>query len=104
MKKYTFFLGLNDKDTKLQILSTHQARSHVMRLLADYLRGGTVTATDWVYKHDDGTIVFEESLKIETLGFIEDEHVFKEFALKLKNDFNQESVLMEVSEVEASFI
>lgn len=43
MKKYTFFLGLNDKDTKRQHLTTNFAQEEVMELVAKYLGGGTVS-------------------------------------------------------------
>lgn len=103
MKKYTFFLWLNDKDTKKQIVSTEGAENFVLQYVAGVLWGWTVSLCKWVFQHDDGKIVIENSIKIETLGFKDDE-VYKEFAKCLRDEFNQESVLLEVSEVSEYFI
>ncbi len=53
--------------------------------------------------HEDGTEITEDTIKIETLGFNED-ITYVNFAKFLKEKFNQESVLMEVSEVDSQFI
>ena len=103
MKKYTFFLGLNDKDTKKQIVTTEWAENFVLQYVAWVLGWGTVSLCKWVFQHDNGTIVIENSIKIETLWFKEDA-IYNEFAHCLAKEFNQESVLMEVSEVDAQFI
>lgn len=103
MKKYTFFLGLNDKDTKLQEVRSEDVFHEVEWLLATVCGGGTVTLSRWVFAHEDGTIVRENSLRIETLWY-KDFQTMKHFAWLLKSRYNQESVLMEVSEVEAKFI
>lgn len=104
MKKYTFFLGLNDKDTKTQLVRNEDALFDVREAVAQNLWWWTVTECNWVFKHEDWTIVDENSLRIETLWFNEDQTIYQRFALYLKVKFNQESVLMEVSEVDAQFI
>lgn len=103
-KKYTYFLGLNDKDTKTQLVRNADALHNVLSLVASQLWGGTVTESNGVFKHEDGTIVIENTIKIETLGFLTDGEVYENFARELAIEFNQESVLLEVSEVSESFL
>lgn len=103
MKKYTIYLGLNDKDTKLQIVHTQESQSLVMDLVATYFGGGSVSLVNGVFAHDDGTRIRETTIKIETLAYSDIEQA-KQFCESLKEKFNQESVLLEVSEVQEYFI
>lgn len=91
--KFTLYLGLNDKDTKVQEISTLEAYKIVKNLIAAKFDGGTIYEALGIYKHDDGTIVNEKSLRIELL-FAEDAQVH-EFVNLLKSMFNQESVAVE---------
>lgn len=103
MKKYTFFLGLKDKSSKMQIRPDSEYMILCQELTAKLLWGWTLSKWTGVFRHDDGTLVYENCIIIQSLGFT-GEQVYIEFANKLKTLFNQESVLMEVSEVEARFI
>lgn len=103
MKKYTYYLGLNDKDTKIQEIPTEQALTEVSDFVMQDLGGGSISLVTWLFAHEDGTQIKENSIKIESLGFRE-ESVFIAFAHRLKAFYNQESVLMEVIEVQAEFI
>lgn len=103
MKKYTFFLGLNDKFSKWQIVETEKAMETIENLVASQLWGGSISLIRWVFQHDDGTIVKENTIKIETLWY-RDYDDYRLFAQNLREYFNQESVLMEVSEVSESFL
>lgn len=107
-KLVTFFVGLNDKDTKTQIITTSDAKQLICKAMVKYFDfGGTLSECSGIYKHCDGsnTIVVEASFKIEILftetGF---ENSCKRFAAVLKRVLNQESILQTVSTVEASFI
>ena len=64
MKRFTLYMGLNDKDTKTQMISIIEAYKIVSNILASDLGGGTIYEAKGVYKHDDGTIVFENTLRI----------------------------------------
>lgn len=55
MKKYIIFLGLNDKDTKLQIVDNDKAFIDCQKLVAKRLWGGTLSQSKGVFMHDDGT-------------------------------------------------
>lgn len=97
MIKTTFYLGLNDKDTKQQHFTTDYVLVYVKDCLSD--KGATVQVAEGIYKgHTETTIIatiFENV--IDELFY---ERLFKE----LKNEFNQECILVERSEVSAQFV
>lgn len=93
MEKFNIYLGLNDKDTKTQQISTVEAYKIVNNMIICDFGGGTIFEADGIYKHDNGVIVTEKTLKIE-LMFTTIEKI-KTFANELKKIFNQESVVIE---------
>lgn len=93
IKKFTLYLGLNDKDTKVQQISTLEAYKIVSNLISADFGGGTIFEAKGIYKHEDGTIVTETTLRIELL-FAEELQV-KELVCTLKKLFNQESVAVQ---------
>lgn len=92
-KKAIICLGLNDKDTKTQLIKTGDAKRVLSGLLCSRFCGSTVTTCDGIYTHDDGTQVNETSFSI-VLYFVEDKQV-RDFAAELCRVFNQESVTLE---------
>lgn len=93
MKKFTLYLGLNDKDLKVQKISTLEAFKIVSNLITSRFDGGTIFEADGVYKHDNGAYVIEKTLRIELL-FVERPAVV-EFVKVLKEIFNQESIAVQ---------
>lgn len=91
--KFTLYLGLNDKDTKMQKIATIEAYKIVSNIIAKRFSGGTIFEADGIYRHEDGTVVIEKTLRIELL-FAEDSAV-KNFVDELKMIFNQESVAVQ---------
>lgn len=91
--KFTLYLGLNDKDKKVQLISTLEAYKIVSNLISSRFDGGTIFETNGIYKHENGTIVTEKTLRIEIL-FAKDNEI-KEFVTLLKELFNQESVAVQ---------
>ena len=83
MKKFTLYMGLNDKDAKVQVISTIEAYKVVSNIIAKDFGGGTIFEAQGIYKHDDGKIVFEKTLRIEIL-FAEEPH--KGFSCRTKED------------------
>lgn len=67
MKKYTYYLGLNDKDTKTQKVNTYCTMVELQEAIANKLGGGSISTTNGIFKHEDGTIVYETTIKIESL-------------------------------------
>ena len=97
MKKFTLYMGLNDKDLKVQVISTIEAYKVVSNILAKDFGGGTIYEAQGIYKHDDGKIVFEKTLRIEIL-FAEEPQI-KALVAELKKIFNQESIAVQVEDI-----
>ena len=93
MEKFTLYLGLNDKDTKKQEISTPEAYKVVSRLVASEFDGGTIYEARGIYRHDSGEVVEEKTLRIELL-FTTIEKV-RDLVGALKRIFNQESVAVQ---------
>ena len=46
MTKTTLYIGLNDKDTKTQVIDTISAYKIVTNIITEYTAGGTIYAAD----------------------------------------------------------
>jgi uncharacterized lipoprotein YmbA len=99
MDKFTLYLGLNDKDTKTQLVSTLEAYKVINNVLLQYVDGATIFEARGIYKHDDGTFTTENTFRIELL-FVETETV-KEIVKVLKAMLNQESIAVQHEIVES---
>lgn len=93
MQKITLYMGLNDKDTKKQEISTIDAYKLVMNVLTAQVDGGTIFEANGFYKHSDGTITIEKSLKIELIDVAE--NILRGMVETLKQVFNQESIILQ---------
>ena len=103
MIKYNIYIGLNDKDSKKQEVSTRRARQEVIKILNNNnITGLTMYEVMGVFKHEDGTITFEKSLKVELLE-VEEEDVLRSIQ-ELKKALNQECILLEKEKKEVNFI
>lgn len=95
MKKFEMFIGLNDKETKTQKITTKDGFLLVQYYIANnFAYGGSVSTLKGVYKHENGQVVIENSLKIELV--LDSEEFEKVEAMKeyFTKAFNQESVLV----------
>ena len=102
MNKYTLYIGLNDKDTKRQQLDNLEASKIVQNILTEITGGGTIYNATGVYKHDDGTIIIENTLRVEIVAAaLEAVRKAIEF---IKTALNQESVILQTERVESVFI
>lgn len=98
MKK-TFYVGLSDKDTHTQLISELEAYKVLMNKVGTHFWWGTIYSGRGFYKHDDGSVVVENTLIVMT-STDKDHTAFVE---EVKRDFNQESILVEVETVSQSF-
>jgi len=81
---HTYYIGLNDKDTKKQEISTDEAVKIIVNTIpCDF----TFSICNGVYTHHDGSKVCEVTIKIESIKSLGNE------MLKLKKIFNQECIL-----------
>ena len=101
-KKTTLYMGLNDKDTKRQEVSTLEAYKIAQTLVTQYVGGGTIFEAVGVYTHDDGTIVTEKTLRIELFEAGAD--AVRALVSRLKEVFNQESIIAQEEVTQAVFL
>lgn len=102
MEKFILYLGLNDKDTKKQEINTIEAYKIVNNVVNNYCDGATIYECQGIYKHDNGEIVFEKTLKIE-LMFV-DRLIVVSIVKDLKKALNQESIVLQKEIVESELI
>ena len=93
MEKYTLYLGLNDKDKKVQLINTLEAYKICNNILLSYTDGATIFEANGIYKHKNGDYTIEKTLRIELL-FIDENDVNK-IVTSLKQAFNQESIAIQ---------
>ena len=102
MNKYTLYIGLNDKDTKRQQLDNLEASKIVQNILTEKTAGGTNYNATGVYKHDDGTIIIEITLRVEIVAAALE--AVREAIEFIKTALNQESIILQTERVESVFI
>lgn len=94
MKKLTFTIGTQDKDT-LEFSTINSIRNYIA-LALDY---ATFTECQGSYKYKDGTICNEPSLKVEIILFDDDYKKQVQICKVIEsacNFYNQESYLYEI--------
>lgn len=102
MKKFTLYLGLNDKDTKVQTIGTLEAYKVAMNIIKNYTDGVTIFEARGMYVHDDGTMIEENTLRIE-LMFVERKEVLS-IINSLKQIFNQETIALQEQDITSELI
>ena len=88
IKKHTLLVGLNDKDTKEQVMPRLKAKQVIMSMVGDC----TVSDAYGHYTHEDGTAVTEKCVRVELL-FKADNEVIG-YCERIKKELNQESVAL----------
>lgn len=98
VSKFTLFVGLEDKDSKTQIIPTASAVRRVSRLVVDRFGFGTVLAgARGVYSYTGGGIASENTVIVILYGV--DRAAVLAFVEDLKKALNQESIGLEASRV-----
>ena len=104
MTRYTLTIGLFDKDTKRQKISSDIALRIVSDLIVQTVGYGTVYTGNGIYTHTNKQIVYEPSIIFFVDGEEEEESKIKSLAWMIKKALNQESVMLEESAVKMEFI
>ena len=102
MEKHILTVGLFDKDTKAQEITTLDAYKVITNIFTAEGLCATILECQGVYKHNDGTVVVEPSLRIESAGCTSQE--IKPCILAIKAALNQESIMYEFTESMIDFI
>ena len=99
MKKYTLYIGLNDKDSKKQEISTKKAINTIVSMVvSNNLNGCTISQSIGYYLHDDNiSLVVENSIKLEL--FTSSLKAVKSLISQLKTSLNQESIIYQVESI-----
>lgn len=97
--KFTLYIGLNDKNSKQQEISTLNASKLVTNIAASIFGGCTISEAIGVYKHDDGTMTIETTLRVEIL-FATVEQI-KTLVNDLKKALNQECIAVQKETVKS---
>lgn len=101
MTKITLYIGLNDKTLKRQIIDTVEATKIVYNIIVDCSDGGTIYNATGIYRHDDGTIVIENTLRVELFNV--DPAIVDRIIYRAKIALNQESVIKQTETVTSEF-
>ena len=104
MTRYTLTIGLFDKDTKRQKISTDIAIRIVSDLVVNVIGYGTIHNGNGIYTHNNGSIVIEPSIVFFVDGENDLKNKVKTLAWQIKKALNQESVMLEETAVNMEFI
>lgn len=99
MYKYTLTIGLNDKNTEHQEITTQDAKNIIAAILIDKYNifAFTLFECSGVYRmNSTNNIIFETSLRVEIAS---DETIndIDNIITELKAVLNQESIMLEIS-------
>ena len=102
MTKHTLYIGLYDKESKRQEITTIDAFKVVANIFKNTTGGATISEAMGVYTYNDGTIAIEPSLRCEIFG-ADLEPVYAAIS-QIKTALNQEKIALEETEVNSKFI
>lgn len=90
MKKHVLYVGLKDKNTKKQEVTTSKAKNIIINVCGDCTLSDSIGA----YTHEDGTTIKEKTIRVELLFKTSKE--VKRMAQSIKEKLNQETIGYEV--------
>lgn len=99
MKKITFYIGLQDKDAKVELIKYDEA----CKIIANRLDMFTIQKAQGCYQYDDSSLCFENTLIVTVFENYSDAYI-KVLVNNFKLDFNQESILVEITKPEVMFL
>lgn len=98
-KLITFYIGTLDKDTHRR----EKEISVFKKELDKTFDGYTLSACHGIYRHKDGTMVNELSLRVEYIDYSNTLDT-KKTCDKFKKLFNQECIMVTIQELQVDFI
>ena len=104
MRRYTLTIGLFDKDTKRQKISSDIAIRIVSDLVVNIIGYGTVHQGNGIYTHVNGAVIIEPSIIFFVDGDKNLKDKVKNLAWQIKKALNQESIMLEETAVKMEFI
>ena len=91
MRKITFYIGLQDKNTKTELINYNEA----CKIIANRLDAFTIQKAHGCYQYDDGSLCFENTLIVTVFENYSEEYI-KVLVNNFKLDFNQECIGVEI--------
>lgn len=91
------------KDSSNKEISIDDAKDKIAKVFSEYKIGFSINNQKGGYLYDDGTYIIENSLRITTTGNYSDD-IVHEFVEKLKEYFNQESVLICKKDIDVEYM
>lgn len=91
MKKITFYIGLQDKDTKVELIKYDEA----CKIIANRLDMFTIQKAQGCYQYDDGLLCFKNTLIVTVFENYSDAYI-RVLVNNFKLDFNQERIGLEI--------
>lgn len=91
MKLIKFYIGLQDKDTKTELIKYDEA----CKIIANRLEVFTITKAQGGYKYYDNSLCFENILVVTVYETYSDSYI-KTLANNFKFDFNQKCIGVEI--------
>ena len=101
-KKITFYIGLNDKDTRKQQVTEYQVQMLLDKVFDSYM----IYVASGRYKYIDNTVEKETTLVVTYFDFTNKitKQVLKNICRYLKSQLNQESILVEITNNDVQLI
>ena len=101
---YTFSVGFNDKDSKIQELSTEEIKEKIENLTRDILGFWTISDLNrWVRTYENGEKWVELSVNINRKSEDRALDLVNKFTKAIKKELNQESVLVSMTRERVNF-
>ena len=103
MTTINLYIGLNDKDTKRQEITNLDAKAEISKVLFKYFPDGfTLQECQGMYKHDDGTVVCENTIKVILFDY--KIRLGSDVVKDLKEKLNQECIAVERIETTINYV
>lgn len=102
MKKTSFYIGLNDRESKVQEIATQNAKQLIENVFFELTDGATIYSARGIYKHNNGEKVQENTIIAECFDI--DEKDIYAICEYLKKTLNQETIAVNIQEINAMYI
>lgn len=101
VNNYTLYLGLNDKDTYVQIINTDEAENMARDIVTKFVGGATFSKAKgyWVDENQNPTIENTIIIKFSNI----DENIIENICELLKTTFNQNCIMIEKTQSMVTF-
>lgn len=101
-KRYDIYIGCKNKYDKNKETFSDFTHRTLKNILTNIELGFSMTSIIGGYPHDDGTYVVEDSVKITVIGTFLEEDI-NLFINNLKSFYDQETVLLSVTDLEMEY-